>query len=159
MSANNQINFKTQTAFVNYIKGQAVALGDIPQANVFGALSRHKPNASKLDAKPRALPCIVVKAGPARISDQNWKPRVEISVESDADNTDENTHLERAGRIFDLFHVDKASRAALRTAISEATSDFTIFTLNMVSQEDEVEGRRWISRLALEIECCGSDVA
>ncbi len=110
-----------------------------------------------MDDATRTLPAVVVDCRSAEASglySGNWLCRVELWVEESADDTTEEEHLAHTETVFNVLLDD-----GIVASLTAALADYTAFGVIFTDTSYELEGRRWRSRLAFDVECAPSDIA
>ncbi len=77
-----------------------------------------------------------------------WRCFIDLQVVSNAEDTTEGDHDEHASAVFELF----MDRDTAVTALS-LLPGFACFLLMATDQNLAIDGRSWVSSLALEVEC------
>ena len=102
------------------------------------------------------LPAVVVQCGNAIHSvpyEGNWTATARIEIHSNASDTTQDEHHERAGEVFGLF---MTSVADARQNLSSADLGFTAQQVTATQQGWEVNDDSWVSYLMIEVECAGT---
>lgn len=102
------------------------------------------------------LPAVVCQCQQATASvafEGNWAATLRIEVRSNADDTTQDEHHDRAGEVFGVF---MTSRANYVVNMSNATIGFTCQELIPMEQGWELNDDSWVSYLVLQVECAGT---
>jgi hypothetical protein len=153
MGATNNILGRTMQAVVAFLEAQELP----PGVSVFAGISQGQGPISENENRV-PLPSVVVNCDSATHDPEahatgTWQTSVEIRVRSNADDTTETEHLERAGAVFDLFMC-----RGIHELLTLAAPDFTCFQVLVKTQRYDLTGRSWQSILELDAAVCGSDI-
>lgn len=102
------------------------------------------------------LPQVICQCQQAQASvpyEGNWSASLRLELRSNADDTTQDEHHERAGELFGKFMVGIDEGKA---AMTSDVIGFTCQQLLPVRQGWELNDDSWVSYIELTVECCGS---
>jgi len=103
-----------------------------------------------------SMPTVICQCAQAQAAvpyEGNWSATLRIELRSNADDTSQDEHHERAGELFGKFMVGIPEG---RQFLSNQTLGFTAQQVLPVRQGWEINDGSWVSYIELQIECCGS---
>lgn len=138
------ITTKAEKALASYLRPLAGL--PVASASVF----------TGIEDDSRVLPCVVVHcvaASPSNPQIGIWIAEVNVTLQSNADETTESQHLANSEALFDL--VGKDSLAAL---LSQDTSDaFYCYGAELSGMQTAFVDRRWETTISFKLTCSGVD--
>ena len=154
----NLISEKVEQAIASWLRNQVSSDDDIPVEQIVEGLS-HGFNAGDILSKAVSLPLpavvIICDGGDHQAPfSGNWLCHPEVEVRTNADKTTLAEHMAIAAVIFNRLTTD-----TIKADLSDALDDFTAHIVIMKRQEHAPQGRKWVSKFQMEIECCGSDIS
>lgn len=157
MPSGNNILQKCQQAARDYII--AAGLDWITSASIVSGLSRGPADEDfDVEVSSTDLPAIVCKCSNASMIHEansgNWNCSLEILVRMHAQDTTEDTALDRFSEVADLFMDSGTAEAGL-----SEYDGFTAFAIRVTGQNYAISGKAWDLTLTCEVDCCGSNIS
>lgn len=156
MATGNYITDKVQTALVAFLATKTFT--NIVSASIYKGVQRTPASvATAIDeqASPR-VECVCQRATRETVApiDGNWVAVASVEITSNADDTAEDNHHLNSAEVLSHLVTD-----SIALDLSSALADFTAFSVYALDQSWEITGRSWVSKIGLEIHCCGSDIS